>query len=172
MTKKVLSPERLDAFFKTALELAESGIQGQKILDAAKGGKVVTEAYHREIAPGFDGHIRELAKEVVFAVWSEFKRAATLAEIYNGIGSQKIPGVVQKIHEEMSTGEWPTLWSFPSKRTCDRRVNELASDDRTMWGDLPFQPVICLTAGHYRINPRFLDDDTREGILRAAGEIP
>ena len=174
---KEIDADSLDAYLSFTMELVESGINGDKILKAAQGGIIKTEAYRREAAPGYDGHVRELIREAVFGVWGAKKRAATLAEIYDGIGTglnngDEIEGVSQKIREEMRVGSSPKMRAFPSKRTVDRRTNELASDDRAMWGELDFPPIICLSAGRARANPMFFDDGTREAILRASGEIP
>ena len=106
---KEIDADSLDAYLSFTMELVESGINGDKILKAAQGGIIKTEAYRREAAPGYDGHVRELIREAVFGVWGAKKRAATLAEIYDGIGTglnngDEIEGVSQKIREEMRVG--------------------------------------------------------------------
>jgi hypothetical protein len=152
-----LTQEELDTFFNTAAKLVEYGKQGSKIIEAVKTGKVESERYVRDPAAAYDERIREMAREVIFSIWNNERRAAKLQEIYEGVR--------KKVSEDIESGEWPKVWYLPSKRTVDRRVNELAEQDSSKWGPFEVAPCICLKAGYYQPNPYLFEDTTKEALL-------
>ena len=91
---------------------------------------------------------------------SEHRKPATLWDIYHR--------VVEKVRSAERDGSWPGEWSIPSKRTIDRRVNEVASsnpkENRIMQGTLP--RVIATAAGFYVPNPALYEDVAK--ILEAS----
>jgi hypothetical protein len=83
---------------------------------------------------------------------SEHRKPASLSDIYYR--------VVEKIKAAQREGTWPQEWKVPSKRTIDRRVNEIASnnplENHIMAGNRP--RVICTSAGFYCPNPALYED--------------
>jgi len=83
---------------------------------------------------------------------SEHRKPAALRDIYYR--------VVEKVRSAQREGSWPQEWQVPSKRTVDRRVNEIASlnrlENHIMRGTTP--RVICTTAGEYIPNPALYED--------------
>jgi len=86
---------------------------------------------------------------------SEHRKPATLRDIYFR--------VLEKIRSAQREGSWPKEWQLPSKRTVDRRVNEIASSNRLenhiMRGSTP--RVISTNAGEYCPNPTLYEDVAR-----------
>lgn len=150
----------IDDFLEDAKQLAEEAETGRKIAEAAKGGRVQSASYEFKMDANEAHRIREYAYRVIASVWNDKRRDATLKEIFEG--------VKDKILADIESGEWPKVWSIPSKRTVDRRVNELAEMNSTYWVfDFTVPPCVCIRAGHYRPNPYLLDEETRKAI----GEI-
>jgi len=83
---------------------------------------------------------------------TEHHKPPTLWDIYHR--------VVEKIRAAQREGTWPKDWRIPSKRTIDRRVNEIASDNalenHIMSGTKP--RVICTSPGFYCPNPALYED--------------
>ena len=83
---------------------------------------------------------------------SEHRKPARLQDIYYR--------VIEKIKSARREGSWPEIWKLPSKRTIDRRVNEIASsnvkENRIMSGSRA--RVIATTAGEYCPNPSLYED--------------
>jgi hypothetical protein len=162
--KNPINEHKLDVFFQTALELAESGIRGDKIAQAAKTGLVDTALYHRQPDETLDARVRFYIVKEVYSIWNDEKRDACLQEIYER--------VIQDITSDIERKEWPRIWGFPPKRSVDRRVNQCADRNHPeFWSDAPFPHLICLKAGWYRPNPRFFDDDARDAIAQAGETI-
>ena len=149
----------LTDFLEIAQKLADEAEQGRRIKEAAEKGVVEPAFYRYESAPGFDGRIREHARDTVFRVWELERRPAKLAEIYQG--------VLQRIAGDIDDGSWPRAWdATPSKRTVDRRVNELASADFSFWGAYDCPPCMMVRPGYYQPNPMLFDDSVREEIAK------
>lgn len=158
-----IDAKTLDQFFKTAMQLAETGIQGAKILEAAKTGMVDTAQYRRDPAETMDARLRFYIVKEVYSVWNNEKREASLGEIFHAVN--------QSIAADISKGEWPRIWGHPSKRSVDRRTNETAdSDHPEFWADSPFPHTVCVRPGHYRPNPHLFDEESRD-LIAAAGNV-
>ena len=145
----------LDRYLEDTKAFAEEIQESQRIKEAASKGYAKTPDYERDPAPGYDGHIRDLIVSVVFGVWNEYKRSASLAEIYQGVR--------EKIAREQEDSTWPRVWLTPSKRTVDRRCNETARPEFYPEGP---PPCICVKAGHYQSNPALFEQPVKEAILR------
>jgi hypothetical protein len=91
---------------------------------------------------------------------NEHRKPATLQDIYHR--------VVEKIRSAQREGSWPRTWKIPSKRTIDRRVNEISSanalENHIMRGTRP--RVISTRAGEYVPNPTLYEDVAK--ILEAS----
>jgi len=126
----------------------------RRVEDAVRDGYVETQTY----IPGFladKDYIVNLQWFAFYAVRgyaSQHHKAPTLIDIY-----QRVAETVRSLQRE---GAWPKDWKFPSKRTIDRRVNEIASanaiENHIMDGAKP--RVICTRAGEYLPNPALFED--------------
>jgi hypothetical protein len=147
----------LDRYLEDTKAFTEEIQEAQRIKEAAKKGYAVTPDYERDPAPGYDGHIRDLVVSVVFGIWNEQKRPASLAEIYQGVRV--------KIAREQEDQTWPKIWFNPSKRTVDRRTNETARPEFYLEGP---PPCICIRAGHYQSNPALFEKSVISDISTGA----
>jgi hypothetical protein len=93
---------------------------------------------------------------------SEHRKPAELHDIYNR--------VLEKIRAAIRESSWPREWKMPSKRSVDRRVNEIASknplENHIMRGGKP--RVIAASAGFYVPNPALFEDVAK--ILEGNGK--
>ncbi len=89
---------------------------------------------------------RQLCVKAVFSVWNTEHRASDLAEIYYYVHS--------RVNEMIANGEWPYAQFVRSKRTVDRRVNEIASKDFNKDGIVK---VVAVTAGIYQPSPKLFE---------------
>jgi len=87
---------------------------------------------------------RVLIRQSIFASWRNKSRASTLQEIYLD--------VVCRVRELIETGDWNLDFAqYPrSKRTIDRRVNEVASPKFYPHGIVM---VVAVSSGIYCPNP-------------------
>jgi hypothetical protein len=86
--------------------------------------------------------IRAKAANAVYSVWNESRKPAQLGEIFI------------RVRSNIANDEtWPKDWTWPSKRTVDRRVNE-AADFRFYHGPTP---IVAVKAGVYCPNPARFD---------------
>ena len=108
--------EHLDAMKQLYEDERDKNERAERIFTAASGGTVEPAKFVRDVAPGYDGHIRELAEEVVFSVWNVAQRPATLHEVYYGCTvtvdsetkeRERVKGVRDKVGEELLLNEWP-----------------------------------------------------------------
>ena len=146
----------LDAFIEDAKQLAADAEEGRRIKEATQKGSVKTPFYERDPAPGYDGEIRSMASQVVIGIWNKERRPVKLSEIYQGVR--------EKIQHRIEDSDWPKVWLMPSKRTCDRRVNE-AADLRFFESESETTPIICLKAGTYVCNPALFEQEVKDEIL-------
>jgi hypothetical protein len=147
----------LDEFIESAKSLAQEAEEGRRIKEAATKGYVKTDQFHRKADALMDERLREMAVEVVFGIWNEQKRDVTLDEIYHGVH--------KKVSQDLENGEWPRIWSVPSKRTVDRRVNETADKNHPeFWHGFDNPPCVCIRAGRYRPNPSLFEEAVKEEI--------
>ena len=126
----------------------------RRVEDAVRDGYVETQTY----IPGFladKDYIVNLQWFAFYAVRgyaSQHHKPATLVDIY-----QRVAENVRSLQRE---GAWPRDWKYPSKRTIDRRVNEIASanpiENHIM--DEAKPRVICTRAGEYLPNPALFED--------------
>jgi hypothetical protein len=133
----------------------------RRVEDAIEKGHVQTPTF----IPGwFDdkSYIAALQWLSFFAIrgyFSENHKSAELHDIYNR--------VLEKIRGANRDGTWPKEWKFPSKRSIDRRVNEIASnkvlENHIMRDGKP--RVIATSAGYYIPSPLLYPDvaDILEG---------
>lgn len=150
----------ITTFMDMAQELADKAEEGRRIKEAAEKGTVEPSFYHYDPAPGFDGRIREMARDVIFRIWELEKRPARLQEIYDGVRKE----IVQDIEDDF----WPKVWNAtPSKRTIDRRAGELHENKAEFWPRYDFPPVMLLKPGYLQPNPRLFDEKVREEIVKA-----
>lgn len=126
----------------------------RRVEEAIEKGHVQTPTY----IPGWyddKSYIEAIQWLAFFAIrgyLSENRKPAELHDIYNR--------VVEKIRSARRDGAWPKAWGTPSKRSVDRRVNEIASrnllEDHIMSGTIP--RVIATRAGEYAPNPALYED--------------
>ena len=126
----------------------------RRVEEAIEKGHVQTPAF----IPGwFDdkNFITTLQWLAFFAIrgyLSENHHPAELHDIYNR--------VVEKIRAAIREGTWPREWKIPSKRSVDRRVNEIASkkllENHIMREGKP--RVIATSAGFYAPSPALYED--------------
>jgi len=136
----------------------------RRVEDAIEKGHVQTPAF----IPGwFDdkNYIAALQWLAFFAIRgyiSEHRKPAELHDIYNR--------VLEKIRAATREGTWPREWKMPSKRSVDRRVNEIASknalENHIMRQGKP--RAIASSAGFYVPNPALFEDVAK--ILEGAGK--
>jgi hypothetical protein len=136
----------------------------RRVEDAIAKGHVQTPTF----IPGwFDdkNYITTLQWLAFFAIrgyLSENHHPAELHDIYNR--------VVEKIRAAIREGTWPRDWKTPSKRSVDRRVNEIASkkllENHIMRDGKP--RVIAASAGFYAPNPALYEDVAK--ILEGPGK--
>ena len=126
----------------------------RRVEDAIEKGHVQTPTF----IPGwFDdkNYITALQWLAFFAIrgyLSEHRKPAELQDICNR--------VLEKIRAAIREDSWPRGWKTPSKRSVDRRVNEIASkkalENHIMCGGKP--RVIAASAGFYVPNPALYED--------------
>jgi hypothetical protein len=126
----------------------------RRVEEAIAKGHVQTPSYIPEWYRDKD-YIEALQWLAFFSIRgyvSEHRKPATLYDIYYR--------VVEKIRSAIREGAWPKDWKIPSKRTVDRRVNEVASsnlaDNQIMRGGKP--RVIATSAGNYIPSPALYED--------------
>jgi len=156
---KLLEPyERLTAGDRQHLHKIASDLNTlRRVEQAVRDGYVETQTY----IPGFladKDYIVNLQWFAFYAVRgyaSQHRKPATLVDIY-----QRVAETVRSLQRE---GAWPRDWKFPSKRTIDRRVNEIASPNATENHimDRGRTRVICTRAGEYLPNPALFEDIER-----------
>jgi hypothetical protein len=134
----------------------------RRVEDAIAKGHVQTPSYIPEWYRDKD-YIEALQWLAFFSIRgyiSEHRKPATLYDIYYR--------VVEKIRSAIREGAWPKDWKIPSKRTVDRRVNEIASSNpahnQIMRGGKP--RVIATSAGNYIPSPALYEDVAK--ILEAS----
>jgi len=100
---------------------------------------------------------RDLVVDIVFIAWRRVNRAVSLEEIYygfarmaNGIQQEWIQGVRERVQSRIDNDLWPYAAYPRSKRTVDRRVNEVASNQ--FWPDNNAR-LACVSPGIYQPNP-------------------
>jgi hypothetical protein len=134
----------------------------RRVEDAIAKGHVQTPSYIPEWYRDKD-YVEALQWLAFFSIRgyiSEHRKPATLYDIYYR--------VVEKIRSAIREGAWPKDWKIPSKRTVDRRVNEIASSNpahnQIMRGGKP--RVIATSAGNYIPSPALYEDVAK--ILEAS----
>ncbi len=126
---------------------------GRKIAEAASKGHVQSEEFHRDPAPGYDGELRQMIAEHVWGVWNSERRPCRLSEIYEGVRA--------RVQRRIEDGDWPKVWGYPIRRTCDRRCNEAA--DWRFYPDEP-TPIIQVKPGWYQANPALFEESVKSDI--------
>ena len=134
----------------------------RRVEDAIEKGHVQTPTFIPEFYAdkNYIEALQWLAFYSIRGYVSEHRKPATLWDIYHR--------VVEKIRSAQREGAWPKAWKIPSKRSVDRRVNEIASanpiENHIMRGGKP--RVIATTAGNYIPSPFFYEDVAK--ILEAS----
>ena len=126
----------------------------RRVEDAIEKGHVQTPTFIPEFYAdkNYIEALQWLAFYSIRGYVSEHRKPATLWDIYHR--------VVEKIRSAQREGAWPKAWKIPSKRSVDRRVNEIASsnpiENHIMRGGKP--RVIATTAGNYIPSPALYED--------------
>ena len=134
----------------------------RRVEDAIEKGHVQTPTFIPEFYAdkNYIEALQWLAFYSIRGYVSEHRKPATLWDIYHR--------VVEKIRSAQREGAWPKAWKIPSKRSVDRRVNEIASsnpiENHIMRSGKP--RVIATTAGNYIPSPFFYEDVAK--ILEAS----
>jgi hypothetical protein len=100
----------------------------------------------------FQEVIQWLAFYAIRGYMSENQKPPTLLDIYYRVR--------EKVYSAIREGAWPKKWPAPSKRTVDRRVNEIASNKpkENLIMDKGCPRVIATKAGEYSPNPALYED--------------
>jgi len=130
----------------------------ERIREALRLGGLKTPAYYPEFLKNGDEirALQRLVAESIRGYFSEHRRPTPLDAIYSR--------VMEKIWILRQDGHWPGTWNpRPTKRTIDRRANEVASrnplENLTMIDGKPF--AIAPKAGSYLPNPALFEDVAR-----------
>ena len=130
----------------------------ERIREAVRLGGLKTPSYYPDFLKNGEEIrvLQRLVAESIRGYFSEHRRPAPLDAIYSR--------VMEKIWILRQDGQWPTAWNpRPTKRTIDRRANEVASrnplENLTMIDGKPF--AIAAKAGSYLPNPALFEDVAR-----------
>ena len=148
-----LTPEDCEDLSRVAVKINTL----RRVEEAIESGHVQTPTFIPEFYAD-KTYIEVLQWLAFFSVrgyLSEHRKPATLYDIYHR--------VVEKIRSAQREGAWPKEWKIPSKRSVDRRVNEIASrnqlENHIMRGTTP--RVISTRPGEYVPNPALYEDVAR-----------
>ena len=172
-----MSDGKIEKFLQTALELAQKGETGDRIIEASRTGRVATPHWDFDSSKDYLDSIREVAKRVLYRYWNE-KRVPL--EI--GFGVQLVAAEINSLIDGGEEWRWgrPVLGSsFPI--TVRRRFNELADQKWYLEhrGKDTVPAAISLRQGRkscYVPNPYFLPTEVKaemESILaeRLKGQL-
>jgi len=148
-----LTPEDREDLARVAIKINTL----RRVEEAIESGHVQTPTFIPEFYAdkSYIEVLQWLAFYSIRGYLSEHRKPATLQDIYSR--------VVEKIRSAQREGAWPREWKIPSKRSVDRRVNEIASanslENHIMRGKTP--RVICTRPGEYVPNPALYEDVAR-----------
>jgi len=140
--------------------LREREEQLLRVEAALRGARARPPSFKPELPQGYLDALRSLAVQSVYGRWNRERRASTLAEI-----SADVKKAIRRL---MALGEWPRGWGLPSKRTIDRRVNELHRPEEC--GQDP-PPLLCVKPGVYMPHPARFEDEARRRVEEAVAAL-
>ena len=149
MKDEQITLDKLNEHFEFELALANQAMKGKKLEELAKTGYVEPPRYERKIDPEEDENIRRIAVKLIHAHFNKCK-----SEIYIQALVTQIRSYCANLQKNGPSESdflmgiiWKSSWHIPSRRTCERRINETPHPE--------FYPdhhplVACLKAGYYR----------------------
>jgi len=149
-TVRGLDAERSNAFSRTRIGREHTATRPEGDGRGPHSYALFIPAFYEDKT--FQEVIQWLAFYAIRGYMSENQKPPTLLDIYYRVR--------EKVYSAIREGAWPKKWPAPSKRTVDRRVNEIASNKpkENLIMDKGCPRVIATKAGEYIPNPALYED--------------